>query len=89
MRSRGWLVVGGAALGVAAGWFAAQRHLARHRRDLFNPRPLRRLAALGFLAGHPGVEAVGGLRDYVRWEPHPFLRRRAGGVLRRMEAKLP
>lgn len=88
MKPRSLYLLGGAALGMAAGWLIAQRHLARHRTDLFSPRPLRRLAALGFLAGHPGVEAVGALRDYVHWEPHPFLRRRAGSLLRRMEADL-
>lgn len=88
MRRRSLLVAAGALAGVTAGWFVAQQHLVRHRRDLFNPSPWRRLAALGFLAGNPGLAAVGALRDYIRWEPQPLLRRRAGYVLRRMEAQL-
>lgn len=88
MRRRSLLVAAGALVGVAAGWLAAQQHLVRHRRDLFHSSPWRRLAALGFLAGNPGLEAVGALRDYVRWESQPLLRRRAGYLLRRMEARL-
>jgi hypothetical protein len=74
--------------GIAAGWLVARQHVLRHRRDLFHPRPLRRLAALGFLAGNPGIDALRTLRDYLQWERQPLLRRRAGYVLRRMEARL-
>ena len=88
MRRRSVLVVAGALAGIAAGWLVAQQHLARHRRALFHPSPWRRLAALGYLAGNPGLEAVGALRDYIRWESQPLLRRRAGYLLRRMEARL-
>jgi hypothetical protein len=49
---------------------------------------LRRLAALGYLSGHPGPEAVRVLRDYLAWEAHPALRRRAESIMRRMESKL-
>ena len=88
MRSRSALFAGGAAVGLAAGWLLAQYRFARHRADLFSPQPLRRLAALGFLAGQLGVETVGLLRDYLAWETHPVLRRRADGIMRRMEAAL-
>jgi hypothetical protein len=66
----------------------AQQRLVRHRRDLFSPRPLRRLAALGFLAGQNGVETIRLLRDYLAWETRPMLRRRATNIVRRMEATL-
>jgi len=46
------------------------------------------LAALGYLSGHPGVESVQVLRDYLAWEEHPALRRRAESIVRRMEAQL-
>lgn len=82
------LVVAGALAGITAGWLVAQQHLVRHRRALFHPSPWRRLAALGYLAGNPGLDAVGALRDYIRWESQPLLRRRAGYLLRRMEARL-
>jgi len=76
------------AAGFLAGAVLAQRSMGRWRSALFSPRPLRRLAALGYLSGHPGVEAVQVLRDYLAWEEHPALRRRAEVIARRMEAKL-
>lgn len=88
MRSRSWPFAGGVALGVAAGWVLAQRRLATHRRALFSPRPLRRLAALGYLAGQEDVETVRLLRDYLAWERQPMLRRRAETILRRVEETL-
>jgi hypothetical protein len=88
MRSRGWVFSGGLAAGAVGGWMLAQRRLTLHRRDLFSPRPLRRLAALGFLAGQNEVETVRLLRDYLAWERQPMLRRRAEAIVRRMEATL-
>jgi hypothetical protein len=88
MRRRGWAFAGGVAMGAAAGWLLAQRRLVSHRRDLFSPRPLRRMAALGYLAGQDGVETVRVLRDYLAWERQPMLRRRAEAILRRMETTL-
>jgi hypothetical protein len=88
MRSRGWVFAAGVALGLTTGWFLAQQRLTYHRRDLFSPRPLRRLAALGFLAGQHEVETVRLLRDYLAWERQPMLRRRAEAIVRRMEATL-
>ncbi len=88
MRSRGLTFAGGMAFGAVAGWVMAQRRLESHRRDLFSPRPLRRLAALGFLAGQDGVDTVRLLRDYLAWERQPMLRRRAEAIVRRMEETL-
>jgi hypothetical protein len=76
------------AVGFLAGAVLAQRSMGKWRSALFSPRPLRRLAALGYLSGHPGVEAVQVLRDYLAWEEHPALRRRAESIVRRMEAQL-
>ena len=78
----------GLGVGAAFGTLLAQHSMGRHRRDLFSARPLRRLSALGYLNGHPSVEAVRLLRDYLAWEQHPMLRRRAERIVRRMEAKL-
>ncbi len=78
----------GLGMGVGVGVLVAQRSMDRHRRDLFSGRPLRRLSALGYLNGHPSVEAVHLLQDYLAWEKHPVLRRRAEMIARRMEAKL-
>lgn len=75
-------------LGALVGGLLAQQSMGRHRQDLFSGRPLRRLSALGYLSGHPSVEAVRLLRDYLAWETHPLLRRRADSIVRRMEARL-
>ena len=88
MRSRRWVFAAALVVGSAAGWVLAQQRLMHHRRDLFSPRPLRRLAALGFLAGQEGVETIRLLRDYLAWERRPMLRRRAVAIVRRMEATL-
>ena len=88
MGARTRVFVGAAAAGVVGGWLFAQRRRVHHRRDLVRPRPLRRLAALGFLAGQTGIETVRLLRDYLAWETRPMLRRRALGIVRRMEASL-
>ena len=86
MRSRGWLFAGTALAGTVAGWYIAQDRLERHRRDLFSRHPLKRMAALGYLAGQGDAESVRLLRDYVAWEPQPMLRRRGEALLRRMRA---
>jgi hypothetical protein len=88
MRSRGWLFAGALAAGGVGGWMLAQRRLTVHQRDLFSPRPLRRLAALGYLAGQTGVGTIRLLRDYLAWERQPVLRRRAKAILRTLEATL-
>jgi len=74
--------------GVAAGLLVWSTQVERSRRELFNRRPLRRLAALGFLAGQGGPETARLLADYVNWETRPMLRRRGQVLLRRMEAHL-
>lgn len=63
--------------------------MSRHRRDLFSSRPLRRLAALGYIAGAPpSVDAIRLLRDYIAWETQPLIRRQALQVLEKMERSL-
>jgi hypothetical protein len=78
----------GLAVGTTAGALLAQHSMDRHRRQLFSGRPLRRLSALGYVKSHPSVEAFHLLQDYLAWERHPVLRRRAEAIARRMEAKL-
>jgi pimeloyl-ACP methyl ester carboxylesterase len=87
MARRGAILFGVAA-GAALGWLMAQRHMGRHQQDLFSPRPLQRLAALGMLAAAEGVETIRLLRDYLEWERHPVLRRRASAIVRRLETAL-
>jgi len=62
--------------------------IRRCRRDLFSPYALRRLAALGYLGGHPGVETAKILNEYVRWEKRVVLRKRAERLLSRMQRHL-
>ena len=88
MNRRATWFVGAMTAGVILGALLAQRSMGRWRSSLFSARPLRRLAALGYLSGHPGPEAVRVLRDYLAWEEHPALRRRAEAIMRRMESKL-
>jgi hypothetical protein len=71
--------VAGAALGAIL--WGAQMH--RYRKDLFSASPVRRLAALGHLGGSRDTSVTGVLRDYVRWEHNPALRRRAERLLAR------
>jgi hypothetical protein len=88
MRTRTRALLLGIGIGAAVGVVLAQQSMGRHRQDLFSRRPLRRLSALGYLSGHPSVEGVRLLRDYVAWERSPVLKRRAEGVIRRMELAL-
>ena len=74
--------------GLAVGLVVWSTQVQRSRRELFSRSPMRRYAALGFLAGRPGVETARLLRDYVNWETRPALRRRGQHLLRRMHAYL-
>jgi hypothetical protein len=79
------------ALGAAAalGTILVRDQISRHRRDLFSPHPLRRLAALSYIGSRPAsVELVMLLRDFIAWETRPLIRRRAAAVLARLERSL-
>lgn len=76
--------VAGFAVGLA--WWTQKQE--RHQRALFSPRPMRRLAALGWLSGRPTAETVMMLREYMGWERNPVLRRRAQRLLTRFENAL-
>ena len=76
--------LGGLLLGVVI-W---STQIRRSRRDLFSKSPVRRLAALGYLGGQPGLDTVRILTEYVGWERHPSLKRRGERSLRRMQAQL-
>ena len=76
----------------AAGAIAAliiRDQITRHQRDLFNPRALRRLAALGHVSKEPAsVDMIRLLRDFVAWEPRKMLRERAAAIVERMEGEV-
>jgi hypothetical protein len=88
--SRGLKTAGIALMAVAAvGAVAAmvvRDQLDRHQRDLFSPKPLRRLACLGHMSrAEASVNNITLLRDFVAWEPRALLRNRAKVILDRME----
>ena len=88
MKHRAVTFAAATLVGLVVGAALAQRSMGRSRSALFSARPLRRMAALGYLSGHPSVAAVRVLKDYLAWEEHPALRRRAESIVRRMEANL-
>ena len=87
-RERVTLAAFGFLGGFTVGLLAWSTQVERSRRELFSDSAVRRLAALGFLSGRPGVETARVLADYVNWETRPVLRRRGQVMLRRMEAYL-
>lgn len=74
--------------GLVVGALAWSTLIQRSRRELFSKHPMKRLAALGYLGGRPGLDTVHILSDYVRWERHPSLRRRGERILRRLQTHL-
>jgi hypothetical protein len=88
VRIVGLSVVAAAAAGLFAMWYL-QRQMHVHRRDLFSPRPFRRLAALGHIGREPAsVDAIRLLRDFISWEPRSHLRARAQAIMTRMTAEV-
>jgi hypothetical protein len=84
VRIVGITVLATAAAGLFAMWYV-QRQIRIHRRDLFSPRPFRRLAALGHIGREPAsVDAIRLLRDFISWEPRGHLRARAQAIMDRM-----
>ena len=89
MRHRTQVAIAAGFLGgVIAGAIVWSAQIHRSRRELFSRRPWRRLAALGYLAGRPGLDTVQLLTDYVRWEQHGPLRKRGERLLKRMQRHL-
>jgi hypothetical protein len=82
----GLLLAAGFFGGVAVGAAVGEGLLAGGRRGLFSPSVTRRYAAVSYLGARPSVDTARLLRDYVRWESHPLLRRRARRVLAALEA---
>jgi hypothetical protein len=81
------LVAAAAAAAIAT--LIVRDQVSRHRRDLFSPHALRRLAALGHIAREDAsVDNITLLRDFIAWEPRRLLRNRARAVLARMEEEV-
>ncbi len=85
LRVAGITVLAAAAAGALTA-VVVRDQITRHQRDLFSPRVLRRLAALGYMGREPAtVDNIRLLRDFLRWEPRKLLRRRARSIVARME----
>ncbi|MFH1765740.1 MAG: hypothetical protein ABIF09_16245 [Gemmatimonadota bacterium] len=85
LKVAGITVLAVAGVAAAAAWMVRDQ-LDRHQRELFSPRPLRRLACLGHMASADAtVDNITLLRDFVAWEPRKLLKNRAKAILRRME----
>lgn len=85
VRIAGVTVLAAAAAGALAA-VVVRDQITRHQRDLFSPRVLRRLAALGYMGREPAsVDNIRLLRDFIAWEPHRLLRKRARAIVARME----
>jgi len=82
------MLAAGFLAGVVFGAVVWSVQIKRSRRDLFSKHAVKRLAALGYLSGQPGLDTARILTDYVGWERHPGLRRRAERLLRRMQTHL-
>jgi hypothetical protein len=81
------ILAAAAAGGVAA--LVIRDQISRHRRGLFSPQALRRLAALGHMArATASVDNIRLLRDFIAWEPRKLLRERAAAIIRRMESEV-
>jgi len=84
IRLAGLTVLAAAAAGALAALFVRDQ-ITRHRRNLFSPNALRRLAALGHMSrAEASVDNIRLLRDFIAWEPRRLLRDRARGIVGRM-----
>ncbi len=73
-------------VGVLFGAVAWSTQIQRSRRELFSTSRMKRVAALGYLDGQPGLDTIRILTEYVGWERSPALRRRGLRVLGRMHS---
>ena len=87
LKIAGITVVATAAAGAIAA-LVVRDQIARHRRNLFSPNALRRLAALGHMNREDAsVDSIRLLRDFIAWEPRKLLRQRARAIIERMETE--
>jgi hypothetical protein len=77
-------MLAGFAGGLVVGAVAWRRQQDVAHDQLFAASPVQRAAAIGWLARTPSVQNARLLRDYIRWERRPTLRRRAEQALNRL-----
>jgi hypothetical protein len=87
-RNSAAAVAGGFLCGLLLGAVVWSAQIERSRRELFSKHPVKRLAALGYLAGQSGLDTIRLLTEYVGWERNPALKRRGERVLRRLQSHL-
>jgi hypothetical protein len=87
-RHQARAVTGGFLGGLLLGAVVWSTQIQRSRRELFSKHPIKRLAALGYLSGQPGLDTIRILTDYLGWERNPALKRRGARVLRRLQSHL-
>ena len=88
LRTAGITVLATAAAGALVALIIRDQ-ITRHRRNLFSPHALRRLAALGHVnKTTASVDTIRMLRDFIAWEPRKLLRERAQSVVSRMEEEV-
>jgi hypothetical protein len=80
-RGRAPAVLAAFAGGVVVGALMWRRQQNEAHDQLFAASAVQRAAAIGWLARTPSIENVRLLRDYIRWERRPTLRRRAQRAL--------
>lgn len=85
LRTAGITVIAAAAAGAIAALIIRDQ-ITRHKRDLFSPHALLRLAALGHMGrSEASVDNIRLLGDFIAWEPRKTLRERARAIVERME----
>jgi hypothetical protein len=77
-------MLAGFAGGVVIGAMVWRRQQNAAHDQLFAASAVQRAAAIGWIARSPSVENARLLRDYIRWERRPTLRRRAEHALDRL-----
>lgn len=77
-------VLAGFAGGIVLGAMAWRRQQNVAHDQLFATSVVQRAAAIGWIARTPSVENARLLRDYIRWERRPTLRRRAERALKQL-----
>jgi len=79
--SVGPFMFAGFAAGVVVGALVWRQQQNSAHDQLFSLSTVQRAAAIGWIARTPSVENARLLRDYIRWERRPTLRRRADRAL--------
>lgn len=78
-------ILGAALIGLAGGLVLSRQRQRANRRELFDRRSWRRLAALNWIERSGDRGSLRLLRDYLAWESRPALQARALRLIRSLE----